>query len=92
MPKYKSNMDIQTVSTTISNANQTAVPSLLRKLLDLKPGDTLFWKVNKKTKEVIIKQGPRKWGDYMSGLGKELWQGIDVDEYIREGREDRKIR
>ena len=85
-------MDLQSVNTTISGANQTAVPSSVRKILDLKPGDKLNWKVDKKAKTISLKPVPRLWGTYMRGRGKEIWKGVNVEEYIRAGRQDRKIR
>lgn len=30
--------------------------------------------------------------DQLYGLGKEVWQGIDAGEYVRELREDREVR
>lgn len=31
-----------------------------------------------------------KW-EQLYGLGREIWQGVDVDQYLRESREDREI-
>jgi hypothetical protein len=31
-----------------------------------------------------------KW-EQLYGLGKEIWQGVDVEQYLREMREDREI-
>ncbi len=37
------------------------------------------------------KDAPRfKW-DSLYGLGKEIWEGVHVEEYIREMREDREL-
>lgn len=33
---------------------------------------------------------PFKWSS-LYGLGKEIWEGVDVEEYIRELREDREL-
>lgn len=79
-------------TSTVSVSNQTAIPSLIRKILGLKPGDRLLWKIDKAEKIVKLKPLPRLWGTYMRGLGKEVWEGIDVEKYIKEGRKDRKIR
>ena len=38
------------------------------------------------------KRKRRDWGKYMLGLGKDVWKGVDVDAYIREGRRDRKLK
>jgi hypothetical protein len=32
-----------------------------------------------------------KWAE-LYGLGAEIWRGVDVEEYLRELREDREIR
>jgi hypothetical protein len=47
--------------------------------------------------EVTIRPAPRppapsewKWAD-LYGLGAEIWRGVDVQEYLRELREDREI-
>lgn len=84
-------MEIQTVSTTISVANQTAVPAPVRKKLNLKPGDKLLWQVDEKTQIAKVTTLPRKWGTYMRGLGQETWKGLGVDKYIKDGRKDRKL-
>lgn len=84
-------MDLQTYKSTLSESNQTAVPSMIRKLLELNAGDKLIWKLGPDGKSVKIKAAPKLWGSYMRGVGKNIWKGIDVEKYIREGRQDRKI-
>lgn len=79
----------QSILTSISEANQTAVPSLARKLLELKPGDKLLWDLNPSNKTVTLKPAPNKWGNYMKGLGKGLWKK-DAQTYINEIRTDRQ--
>jgi len=85
-------MNIQTVTTTISSANQTAVPSYVRKSLNLKAGDRITWRVDKNSKKADITVLPQNWGTYMRGLGKEIWEGVDTDNYIKELRRGRKTR
>lgn len=83
-------MNLQIVSTTVSEANQTAVPSLIREKLDLKPGDKLLWELSKSEQTVKLKPAPRLWGQYMRGLGKTSWAGTDTKKYLKKLREDRK--
>lgn len=84
-------MDSQIISTTISIVNQTAIPSLVRKKLELKPGDKLLWEVFPGSEKVVIKPSPRLWGTYMRGLGKNVWSNISPNRYIKQLRKDRKI-
>ena len=35
-------------------------------------------------------EGPRRDWDKLYGLGKEVWEGVDVEAYLRELREDRE--
>ncbi len=82
-------MNPQTVSTSLSSANQTAVPSTVRQLLELQPGDKLLWRIDPELKQITIKPAPRQWGTYMRGLGKQVWQGEDAQEYVKKLRTDR---
>ena len=84
-------MNSQIISTTLSIANQTAVPSSVRKMLDLKPGDKLLWEMETERKLIKIKPAPKKWGKYMRGLGKNIWIDTDTDKYIKDLRRDRKL-
>lgn len=85
-------MEIQTVSSTISKSNQLAVPSLLRKTLNIKAGDKVIWNIDPVSKTAKIKAAPKDWGEYLSGLGRHVWKGVDVEKFISEGREDRKLK
>ena len=84
-------MNIQinpTTLTTISIVNQTAVPSLVRKILKVKQGDKLLWQIDESAKTVIVKEAPKDWGDYLLGAGKGVYN--NVDEYIEDLRRDRR--
>ena len=83
-------MNLQTVISTISEANQTAVPSLIRKKLDLEPGDKLLWELESGSKSVKLTPAPKQWGKYMRGLGKQVWKNTDTESYIHKLRQDRK--
>jgi len=83
-------MQIQTVSTTVSKVNQTAVPSIVRRVLDVSAGSKLLWSLNENN-TVTLKPAPKKWGSYMRGVGKGTWSGLDIDKYVRGLRVDRKV-
>lgn len=84
-------MNSQIISTTLSIANQTAVPSLVREMLNLRPGDKLLWEMEKEKKLIKITPAPKKWGKYMRGLGKNIWIDTDTDKYIKVLRRDRNL-
>ena len=84
-------MNSQIISTTVSEANQTAIPSMVRKYLDLQSGDKLIWEIEDMGKTVRIKLAPAKWGKYMKGLGQKLWTDIDAQKYVKDIRKDRII-
>lgn len=84
-------MNSQITTSTVSSANQTAVPALLRSILGLKQGDKLIWNIDSITKTAKVKAAPRDWGSYLSGLGKNIWKDVGVEKYIKEGRRDRNL-
>lgn len=84
-------MNIQISSTTVSEANQTAVPSLVRAKLDLKPGDKLLWEISNNEQVVKLKPSPRLWGKHMRGLGKTVWTKTDSKKYLNKFRQDRNF-
>lgn len=84
-------MKIQTTATKLSNVNQTAVPSSVRKVLNLKKGDKILWEIDINSGSAKITTLPKNWGTYMRGLGAEVWKGVNVEEYIKELREDRDL-
>lgn len=77
----------QTVLTTISNAYQTAVPSVVRKILNVKRGDKLVWRIHRDTKTVVVKEAPKDWGAYLQGAGKGVYG--NVKKYMEDLRRDR---
>lgn len=81
-------MDQQTILTSMSVANQTAVPSQVRRLLNLKKGDKLLWKIDASKKTISITPAPVNWGKYMRGLGNKTWTE-DSQKYVSALREDR---
>ena len=82
-------MDLQVVGSKISKSGQLPMLSSLKKALGLKNNDRVIWNIDPVTKTAKLKPAPKDWGKYMSGLGKHVWEGVDVEKYIKEGRKDR---
>ena len=81
-------MNSQTILTSVSVANQTAVPSQIRHLWGVKPGDKLLWSIDSEAKQVTLRLAPPSWGSYMKGLGKHTWKE-DAQTYVKTFRTDR---
>ncbi len=75
--------------TTLSSSYQTAVPSNVRKKLKLKPGAKMTWYVE--NDQIRIKISPDDFIKKYYGIGKELYDGTDAQEYVNQLREDRSI-
>ncbi len=74
--------------TKVSHKFQVVIPKDIRELLGISKGDTL--EVYKKNHEIVMKKIKAKKPlslRNLKGLGKEIWQTIDVDEYIKKERE-----
>jgi AbrB family looped-hinge helix DNA binding protein len=68
----------------VSRKNQIAVPSEVRKKLGIQAGDVLT--VDIRDGEIVLRKDPESWADRFYGLHKEIWEGIDPMEYIRQER------
>lgn len=69
-------------------------PKAVRDFLGVEPGSEVLVRIDERNRRLIIKKKPESWTDYSKGLGKEIWKGIDVDEWLRKERDswDRRIR
>ena len=72
------------ISVKISSKHQIAVPSAIRKELELEAGDHLLAQV----RDGVIVLVPRRGDavDQLRGLHREIWEG-DVDAYLDEERD-----
>lgn len=84
-------MNLQITSSTISKSGQLAVPAMLKKSLGLKNNDKVIWNIDPVNKTATLKASPKDWGEYLSGLGKDVWKDVDVEKYIKDLRQDRKF-
>lgn len=69
----------------VSSKNQIALPAEVRKELGIKCGDTLY--VGVVGKHLMLFKEPEDWVEYLRGLGKEVWEGIDAQEYVNAERD-----
>ena len=69
----------------LSSKYQVVIPREARKKLGLRAGDQLAVEVE--GEKIILRPRPKNYTDYMLGLGKEIWEGIDASEYVRKERE-----
>lgn len=81
-----------TKTSNISSKYQTVIPAEIRKAVGLHVHEELVWQVMQTGKEpaLMVTKKPKRWGDYLYGLGKEIWKDMDTDEYIRNLRKEWK--
>jgi len=69
----------------LSSRYQLVIPKEIRKRLGLQAGGELV--VELEGEKVVLYPRPKNYTNYMLGLGKKVWQGIDATEYVRKERE-----
>lgn len=83
---------MQQIQSTLSSKYQTVIPAQVRNALNLKAGSKIIWRViglaNKK--RVLAEPKPTSWPQYTRGLGKNIWENINVEEYIKNLRAEWK--
>ena len=72
----------------VSKRYQIAVPSLVRRRLNIESGDELL--INVQGSIALIMPKPTDYARGTVGLHREVWAGLDTDAYIREEREARQ--
>jgi AbrB family looped-hinge helix DNA binding protein len=68
----------------VSSKNQISIPAEARKKLKIKPGDTLLFDI--RDGSATLMREPENYAEHLHGLGREVWEGVDVQEYIRQER------
>jgi len=68
----------------LSSKCQVVIPKHIREALDIGPGDELLMEVREGS--LIIYPKPKSYTDYMIGLHKDVWTGVDTDNYLDEER------
>ena len=72
-------------TTRVSTKGQIVLPAEIREKMGLQPGDELTVEVV--DGKAVVAKAPKSWAQWGYGLGKEIWEGVDVDEYVRKERE-----
>jgi AbrB family looped-hinge helix DNA binding protein len=62
-----------------------AVPDEARRRLKIERGDSLLVEI--RGNAIILMPEPHNFARRLRGLHREVWDGIDVDEYVRRERE-----
>ncbi len=81
---------MQQIQSTLSTKYQTVIPSQVRKVLKLKAGDKIMWRVITNTVQPLVLAEPltKNWASYTRGLGKNIWQKINIETYIQNLRQE----
>lgn len=81
---------MQQIQSKISQKYQIVVPAQVRKLLNLKAGDRLIWRfIQTSTQPMVLTEPvPKNWAKYTRGLGKDIWEKVDIDKYIQNLRQE----
>ena len=64
---------------------QIVIPKKIREQLGVKIEDKLV--VSVRNGWIVIQPRPQRYSEYMQGLGKDVWKGIEATEYVRKERE-----
>jgi AbrB family looped-hinge helix DNA binding protein len=74
------------LSVKVSTKHQIVVPSEARRALGIAAGDRLEVEVTPDA--IVLRPRPQRAGARLRGLGREVWQGIDPVDYVRELRQE----
>jgi AbrB family looped-hinge helix DNA binding protein len=68
----------------VSKRYQIAVPALARQILNIKSGDRLL--VDIQDGIMVLIPEPDQYTEALIGLNKEIWDGVDAQEYVDQER------
>ncbi len=69
----------------MNRRRKITVPSEVRKQLGIGPGDHL--RIEVRGGEVVLIPEPQDYSQRLRGLHREVWEGVDPQEYVRRERE-----
>ena len=74
-----------TTRVKVSSRYQIAVPAAARKRLQITRGDRLL--VDVRDGYLVLIPEPRDYSKRLRGLHREVWEGVEPQEYVRQERE-----
>ena len=69
----------------VSRKYQVVIPKHVRRALNIGCGDELV--VSVKDGQILMRPKPKRYVDYMRGLYKEVWRGVEATEHVEGERE-----
>ena len=63
------------------------IPKEIMKKARLKPGAEIIWLYDENTGQILLMEKPTSFAKALKGLGKDMWQGIDPNIYVKEERD-----
>jgi AbrB family looped-hinge helix DNA binding protein len=73
------------VRVKVSKKHRIAVPSVVRKQLGITSGDELLVEVRGGYAVLLLE--PQDYSQRLRGLHREIWEGVEPQEYVRQERE-----
>ncbi len=68
----------------VNNKHQITVPAAMRKELHIESGDYLLIEI--RNGHVVLMPEPRDYSKHLRGLHREIWEGIEPQEYVERER------
>ncbi|MCB0192143.1 MAG: AbrB/MazE/SpoVT family DNA-binding domain-containing protein [Anaerolineae bacterium] len=75
----------EAIRVKVSNRYQIALPSSARKQLNIQAGDRLL--VDVQEGMIVLIPEPEDYVEHLTGLHKDVWQGVDATTYLEQERE-----
>jgi AbrB family looped-hinge helix DNA binding protein len=69
----------------VSSKLQISVPAEARRKLGIEAGDQLTVEVHDNS--ITLRPVPKSYSKRLRGLYRDLWDGVDPDEYVRQERD-----
>lgn len=75
----------QATTVKVSKRYQIVLPSMARQQLNIEAGDRLL--VDVQDGVLVLVPQPDDYAKHLAGLHKEVWAGVDSNDYLRQERD-----